>query len=138
MLSFHIVPLRERIGDVPLLANYFIGEINRRGERESKIISPECMRILEQHTWPGNARELQNVILRAYYCSGKNDVILPEHLPDDLLHPLSNTRTPQPKQYSGEDTAQKEKSSKRFLNATEIQKRLANNLESAVLRCIDI
>ena len=109
VLSFHIVPLRERIGDVPLLANYFIGEINRRGERESKIISPECMRILEQHTWPGNARELQNVILRAYYCSGKNDVILPEHLPDDLLHPLSNTRTPQPKQYSGEDTAQKEK-----------------------------
>ena len=86
-----------------------IEEINRRGERESKIISPECMRILEQHTWPGNARELQNVILRAYYCSGKNDVILPEHLPDDLLHPLSNTRTPQPKQYSGEDTAQKEK-----------------------------
>ena len=109
VLSFHIVPLRERIGDVPLLANYFIGEINRRGERESKIISPECMRILEQHTWPGNVRELQNVILRAYYCSGKNDVILPEHLPDDLLHPLSNTRTPQPKQYSGEDTAQKEK-----------------------------
>ncbi len=106
---FHIVPLRERIGDVPLLANYFIEEINRRGERESKIISPECMRILEQHTWPGNVRELQNVILRAYYCSGKNDVILPEHLPDDLLHPLSNTRTPQPKQYSGEDTAQKEK-----------------------------
>lgn len=109
VLSFRIVPLRERIGDVPLLANYFIEEINRRGERESKIISPECMRILEQHTWPGNVRELQNVILRAYYCSGKNDVILPEHLPDDLLHPLSNTRTPQPKQYSGEDTAQKEK-----------------------------
>ena len=109
VLSFHIVPLRERVGDVPVLANYFIDEINRRGERNSKIISPECMRILEQHTWPGNVRELQNVILRAYYCSGKSEAILPEHLPDDLLHPLSNTQEQQLKQYFGEDSAQKEK-----------------------------
>lgn len=109
VLSFHIVPLRERVGDVPVLANYFIDEINRRGERNSKIISPECMRILEQHTWPGNVRELQNVILRAYYCSGKSEAILPEHLPDDLLHPLSNTQELQLKQYFGEDSAQKEK-----------------------------
>ena len=109
VLTFHIVPLRERVGDVPVLANYFIDEINRRGERNSKIISPECMRILEQHTWPGNVRELQNVILRAYYCSGKSEAILPEHLPDDLLHPLSNTQEQQLKQYFGEDSAQKEK-----------------------------
>lgn len=109
VLSFHIVPLRERVGDIPVLANYFIDEINRRGERNSKIISPECMRILEQHTWPGNVRELQNVILRAYYCSGKSEAILPEHLPDDLLHPLSNTQEQQLKQYFGEDSAQKEK-----------------------------
>lgn len=67
------------------------------------------MRILEQHTWPGNVRELQNVILRAYYCSGKSEAILPEHLPDDLLHPLSNTQEQQLKQYFGEDSAQKEK-----------------------------
>ena len=109
VLSFHIVPLRERVGDVPVLANYFIDEINRRGERNSKIISPECMRILEQHTWPGNVRELQNVILRAYYCSGKREAILPEHLPDDLLHPLSNTQELQLKQYFEEDSAQKGK-----------------------------
>ena len=109
VLSFHIVPLRERVGDVPVLANYFIDEINRRGERNSKIISPECMRILEQHTWPGNVRELQNVILRAYYCSGKSEAILPEHLPDDLLHPLSNTQELQLKQYFEEDSAQKGK-----------------------------
>lgn len=109
VLSFHIVPLRERVGDVPVLANYFIDEINRRGERNSKIISPECMRILEQHTRPGNVRELQNVILRAYYCSGKSEAILPEHLPDDLLHPLSNTQELQLKQYFEEDSAQKEK-----------------------------
>ena len=109
VLSFHIVPLRERVGDVPVLANYFIDEINRRGERNSKIISPECMRILEQHTWPGNVRELQNVILRAYYCSGKSEAILPEHLPDDLLHPLSNTQELQLKQYFEEVSAQKGK-----------------------------
>ena len=109
VLSFHIVPLRERVGDVPVLANYFIDEINRRGERNSKIISPECMRILEQHIWPGNVRELQNVILRAYYCSGKSEAILPEHLPDDLLHPLSNTQELQIKQYFEEDSAQKGK-----------------------------
>lgn len=109
VLSFHIAPLRERIGDVPILANYFIEEINRRGEQHSKIISPECMHILEQHTWPGNVRELQNVILRAYYCSGKSEAILPEHLPDDLLHPLSNTQELQLKQYFEEDSAQKGK-----------------------------
>lgn len=131
VLTFHIVPLRERVGDVPVLANYFIDEINRRGERNSKIISPECMRILEQHTWPGNVRELQNVILRAYYCSGKSEAILPEHLPDDLLHPLSNTQEQQLKQYFGEDSAQKEKLSGSLRNAMGIQKGPVSSLASA-------
>ena len=74
MLSFHIVPVRVRIGDVPLLANYFIEESNRRGERESKIISSECMRILEQHTWPGNVRELRNVVERLVVSGAGNDI----------------------------------------------------------------
>ena len=90
VLSFHIVPLRERIGDVPLLANYFIGGDQPQRERESKIISPECMRILEQHTY----RKCERIAKCDFAClllQWENDVILPEHLPDDLLHPLSNT-----------------------------------------------
>ncbi len=84
VLSFFIVPLRERKGDVPLLTRYFLQEINQKEEGRLKRISDACLAVLERHDWPGNVRELQNVILRAYYCSGSADEILPEHLPENL------------------------------------------------------
>jgi DNA-binding NtrC family response regulator len=58
-------PLRERAGDIPLLANYYIDRYNREFRKRVRGLTPEAMALLEQHRWPGNIRELRNVIERA-------------------------------------------------------------------------
>ena len=57
-----IPPLRERDGDIPLLAQHFVKLYGERYGKELKGISPGAMRILCSHSWPGNVRELENVI----------------------------------------------------------------------------
>ena len=58
-------PLRERRGDIPLLVGYFIEKINREMGTEISGLSPEALRLLEEHAWPGNVRELENTLIRA-------------------------------------------------------------------------
>jgi transcriptional regulator with PAS, ATPase and Fis domain len=58
-------PLRERRGDVPLLARYYIDRFNREFKKHVKGLSPAAMTLLEQYQWPGNVRELRNAIERA-------------------------------------------------------------------------
>lgn len=85
VFSIPIPPLRERRGDIRLLAEHFIRCSGIQSKRNARI-SPEAMRILESYAWPGNARELQNVMERALIlCDG--DVIIPEHLPLGLRAP---------------------------------------------------
>jgi transcriptional regulator with GAF, ATPase, and Fis domain len=57
-------PLRERREDIPLLAEYFVGKFARQQGKAIEIIPDEVMAALENHDWPGNIRELQNVIER--------------------------------------------------------------------------
>jgi two-component system NtrC family response regulator len=72
-------PLRERVGDVRLLANYFV-EKHAHAEGSDRLhLAPASLAALEMHHWPGNVRELKNVIERAVVvCTG--DVIEPHHL----------------------------------------------------------
>ena len=58
-------PLRDRCGDIPLLANYYIDRYNREFRKRVRGLTPEAMAMLEQHSWPGNIRELRNAIERA-------------------------------------------------------------------------
>jgi DNA-binding NtrC family response regulator len=58
-------PLRERHGDIPLLASYYIDVFNREFKRHVRGLSPEAQAVLEQYQWPGNIRELRNAIERA-------------------------------------------------------------------------
>jgi two-component system, NtrC family, response regulator AtoC len=58
-------PLRERKGDVPLLASYYIERFNREFKKRVKGLSPAAAKVLEQYQWPGNVRELRNAIERA-------------------------------------------------------------------------
>ncbi len=58
-------PLRERTGDVPLLAYHFLGRYGRNRERPLEGVDAEALAVLEAYGWPGNIRELQNVIERA-------------------------------------------------------------------------
>jgi formate hydrogenlyase transcriptional activator len=64
-----IPPLRERPGDIPLLVRHFVGEAARRMNRPIETISGETMEALTQYAWPGNIRELENIIERAVILS---------------------------------------------------------------------
>jgi DNA-binding NtrC family response regulator len=65
VMPIHLPPLRERVGDIPLLANYFVDRYNTEFRKRVCGLTPEAMAVLEQHRWPGNIRELRNVIERA-------------------------------------------------------------------------
>jgi len=87
-------PLRERKADIPLLCVSFLAKLNSRFEKKLQRISPEALSLLLRYDWPGNIRELQNVLERAViYTDG--DEILVEHLSEKLRNPeiISNGDT---------------------------------------------
>jgi DNA-binding NtrC family response regulator len=65
VMPIPLPPLRERRGDVALLARYYIDRFNREFKKHVKGLSPAAMTLLEQYQWPGNVRELRNAIERA-------------------------------------------------------------------------
>jgi DNA-binding NtrC family response regulator len=71
--------LRERVGDILSLSEYFLGIYSQRLGLPVPLISEAAQHLLEQHSWPGNTRELENVIHFALLVS-TGDEILPEHL----------------------------------------------------------
>src|SRR5690606_17939936 len=62
VLSIHIPPLREREGDVELLAKFFIDRFNQEFHKSVSGLSPAALQSLELYSWPGNVRELRNAI----------------------------------------------------------------------------
>ncbi|MFH0990751.1 MAG: sigma-54 dependent transcriptional regulator [bacterium] len=78
-----IPPLRERKGDIPLLANYFLRKYARSMNKQIQSISSEAMDSIIRYNWPGNVRELENVIERAMVV-GKPPTMKPEDLPFQL------------------------------------------------------
>ena len=62
VLTIWIPPLRDRIEDLPLLIEDFLGRMNRELDRHVHCVSPEAVQLLKQHSWPGNVRELQSAI----------------------------------------------------------------------------
>ena len=74
-----VPPLRERAGDVPLLANHFIEKFAARTGKEVEGISSGAMAVLKRYDWPGNVRELANIIERAVILT-REPVIRAEHL----------------------------------------------------------
>ena len=80
VVTIHIPPLRERLGDLRLLAEHFLKKYTRENDKEITGISEDALRVMQTHGWPGNVRELENVIERAVIlCRTKE--IMPEDLP---------------------------------------------------------
>ncbi|MEQ1757405.1 MAG: sigma-54 dependent transcriptional regulator [Vicinamibacterales bacterium] len=82
-IALRVPPLRERLEDLPLLANHFLAVFSERYNRPVKSISPATFDILLRNRWPGNVRELENTIERAVLVC-KGDQIVPDCLPDSL------------------------------------------------------
>lgn len=64
VVPVQLPPLRERLDDIPLLAEHFLEQFCERHRREPKRISADAMKILVSHRWPGNIRQLRNLIER--------------------------------------------------------------------------
>jgi len=80
VISIPVPPLREKISDIPLLAEYFLHKYCEQSKKMITHISADAMKLLMSHSWPGNVRELENNIYSAVVmCQG--DRILSEHLP---------------------------------------------------------
>jgi len=78
VFPIQLPPLRDREGDVLLLAGYFLKHFNQEFKKKKTKISPEAMELLAGYHWPGNVRELRNVIESAVLLS--DGVIFPQHL----------------------------------------------------------
>jgi two-component system response regulator GlrR len=79
VIPIFLPPLRDRIEDVPLLANHFLQHFNREMSKSVQGFSAEVMQRLMLHSWPGNVRELANVVERAVALSTRT-VITPDSL----------------------------------------------------------
>jgi DNA-binding NtrC family response regulator len=84
-----VPPLRDRKDDIPLLARHYLSQFATRFKKKTvKILSPETEGLLKSYPWPGNIRELRNLVERLVVLESA-EVILPEHLPNWLMGPSS-------------------------------------------------
>jgi two-component system, NtrC family, response regulator AtoC len=83
IFRLELPPLRERLGDIDLLARFFLDTLCRDHEVRPKQLSSAVQSLLRAYTWPGNVRELKNTMEGALIvCDG--DLVQPEHLPRNL------------------------------------------------------
>jgi transcriptional regulator with GAF, ATPase, and Fis domain len=90
-----VPPLRDRQGDIPVLARYFVDRFCRDLKKKSLVLSPEALEQLQAYRWPGNVRELQNCIERAVILVD-GDTLLPRHLNLSFAAPLQSETPPSP------------------------------------------
>ena len=93
VIPIHLPPLRDRREDIPLLVAHFVKKLAREVGRPVRGTTPEAMAILEQYPWPGNIRELENVVERALVL-GSSDMLDVEALPGSVRQPPSRDDMP--------------------------------------------
>lgn len=93
VIRIHLPPLRERREDIPLLVEYFLEQITEKLKKGTRTFSKEAMQALMNYDWPGNIRELQNIMERAVALSRK-DLIDLDEIPLPLERFAALTTTP--------------------------------------------
>ncbi|MCC6547193.1 sigma 54-interacting transcriptional regulator [Candidatus Sumerlaeota bacterium] len=78
VIGIELPPLRERRADIPLLVDFFLDKFSRRSNVSKARVSAEDLQILMDHEWPGNIRELENLIQRSVVMGSKSSLYLEE------------------------------------------------------------
>ncbi|MEK7804400.1 MAG: sigma-54 dependent transcriptional regulator [Planctomycetota bacterium] len=84
VVPIHLPPLRNRREDLPQLVNYFILKYQKECHSKVKKIHPDAMESLGKYHWPGNIRELKNVLERILTLYGDQKTMLYEHIPEEI------------------------------------------------------
>lgn len=123
-------PLRERKGDIGILADHFLKQYSAQNNKSIKRISHETLRLLEDYDWPGNVRELENIIERATLFELSNE-ITKDSLPSALTIPLVSNNGA-----SSKDIKSLEQLSKKHIIKV-LQMTENNKTQASKLLCID-
>jgi two-component system, NtrC family, response regulator AtoC len=94
VIPLTLPPLRDRREDIPLLARHFVQKSCRSNNLQMKTMSQDTVRMLMNHSWPGNIRQLENAIEHAVAMSGAESTIGPAALPEDVLAPAQSSIVP--------------------------------------------
>ncbi|HSN03642.1 MAG TPA: sigma-54 dependent transcriptional regulator [Nitrospira sp.] len=84
VISLYLPPLRERGEDIPLLAKHFLAKRVEEEKRQPIEFGKEAVELLTRYPWPGNVREMENIVEQAFIWSQNSPQIMPEHLPTIL------------------------------------------------------
>ena len=87
VIDIEMPPLRERREDIPILVQHFINKFSKEQKKGISGVSEDALKILLNYSWPGNIRELENIIQRAITLS-QHEVILPEDLPATIIQKI--------------------------------------------------
>jgi two-component system response regulator AtoC len=97
VVTIHMPPLVDRLGDIPRLAEFFLKKYRAEMKKDVHGITPEALAAMQRYHWPGNVRELENAIERAMVLA-KGHFLTPDDLPGTVLEgpPPATTRGEQP------------------------------------------
>ncbi len=83
VVSLHMPPIRERVSDIPLLAEHFLRRFSKENGKNIKGMDDATAELIFRYTWPGNVRELENCIERAVVLT-RNETLTPDDLPPQM------------------------------------------------------
>lgn len=95
VIPFKVPSLRERMDDIPLLLDFFTKKITKRSGKRIRYIDEEVVEIINNYSWPGNIRELENVIEAAIHLTGNESITvdsLPDYIKDSSVYPLGKKK----------------------------------------------
>ena len=97
VIAIHLPPLRQRVDDIPVLADHFLGRIAAARNEATKRLHPDAVAVMQSYPWPGNVRELENAMERAVILSSGTEILadaLPKAVTEQRTQPLVSPRTP--------------------------------------------
>lgn len=95
VVKLEIPPLRKRREDIPLMIDHFIGKFNKLRDKLITTVSPDVLAVFMRHNFPGNVRELENIIEHAFILCN-NSLIGIEHLPSEFCHSTESNGSDKP------------------------------------------